>query len=719
MTTGSVRSGVPLGAGGDAGTDIARVYPGTGVFTNAAAGASSSPASTVTGAGVTLNLENARPSEAAKAILGDILNAPYVVSDKIKGNITLNTVRPVNQDELVRIFEGVLATVDAALLVDGGVYKIVPVEEAIAAGKPLVARGAAARRLGGMATQIIPLRHVAAAEMERILKSIAPQSTITRLDSGSNILMVSGSASDLQSMIETVNVFDVDQMSGMSFGIFPVETNDPVAIAQELDVVFGNDKPTATKNIVRFIPNTRLKAVLVMTSRREYLEKAGMWISRIDLAGKATEKQAFVYHVQHRTAAEVAALLQKVYAPPKAQTSATAAITTGSVTQADPADPSAAAPLALAPNAQGIAGSSPLPVAPVSAANPGSSIIAPPAGGGPDDIDPDVTNSAGTAGVTAAVTQSLPDDRYTGISIIPDDTNNAVVISATPGELRRIKQLLSQIDVMPRQILIEATIAEVTLNDELKFGLRWFFEKGGSEFRLTNSALGVIAPAFPGFSYFLNLANVQLAINALATITNVDIVSSPSLMVLDNKKAVLQIGDEVPIATRSAVGIETPDAPIVNSISFRNTGVILSITPRVSDNDRVLLDIEQEVSDVKPTTSSTIDSPTIQQRRIKTTVTVKNGESIVLAGLMQDRSTRDRGQVPLVGDIPFIGNAFKNKTDTVARTELLIAITPNVMRDDAQVGQIAAEFRDRMNFTTRPQRETPPEHRETLDRLQR
>lgn len=714
MITGSVRGGVPLGATGDPGTDTARVYPGTGVFTNPASNASGTPLSTVTGAGVTLNLENARPSEAAKAILGDILNVPYVVSEKIKGAITLNTVRPVNQDELIRIFEGVLATADAALLVEGGVYKVVPVEDAIAAGKPLIARSAATRRMGGMSTQIIPLKHVAAAEMERILKSIAPQSTITRLDSGSNTLLVSGSTSDLQSIVETANMFDVDQMRGMSFGIFPVETNDPVAIAQELDVVFGNDKPSATKNIVRFIPNVRLKAVLVMTSRAEYLQKAGIWISRIDLAGKATEKQAFVYHVQHRTAAEVALLLQKVYAPPKAQASGTSAITTGSLAQQS----TTSDPLALAPNATGIASQSNSPINPISAANPASSIVAPPAAGA-EDIDPDVTNSEGTATVAAAVTPPLPDDRYTGISIIPDDTNNAVVISATPSELRRIKQLLSQIDVMPRQVLIEATIAEVTLTDDLKFGLRWFFEKGGSEFRLTDSALGVIAPAFPGFSYFLNLANVQLAINALASITNVDIVSSPSLMVLDNKKAVLQIGDEVPIATQSAVGVVTPDAPIVNAISFRNTGVILSITPRVSDNGRVLLDIEQEVSDVKPTTSSSIDSPTIQQRRIKTTVTVKNGESIVLAGLMQDRSTRDRGQIPLVGDIPFIGNAFKNKQDTVARTELLIAITPNVMRDDAQVGQIAAEFRDRLNFTTRPQRETPPEHRETLDRLQR
>lgn len=743
VVTGSVKSAVPLGNAADPGTEQTRLFAGTGIMANPGAtppSASPAPASgtvapsvsapsTVTGAGVSINLENARPAEAAKAILGDVLNVSYVVSDQVKGTITLNTVRPVSPDDLLTIFESVLATVDAALLVDAGVYKIVPVEEAIAAGKPLIARSQIARRGPGVTTQVIPLRYVAAAEMERILKSIAPQSTIARVDTGRNLLIVTGTANDLQSMVDTANVFDVDYMRGMSFGIFPIETSDPVAIAKELDVVFGNDKPSPTKDIVRFIPNTRLKAILVMTSRQEYLKKAETWISRIDLAGKATEKQAFVYHVQHRTAVEVASLLQKVYAPPRAQSafsqSTTTTLTTGAVSTTDTGSTAGlvgnqTGGLAVG---QGIAPVQPPPSplagqAPLSAASPTSSLAPPPGG---DEFGDGSSEDDGTGLPPTALGAPAGqiDDRTSGISIVPDETSNAVVITATPSELRRIKQILAQIDVMPRQILIEATIAEVTLTDDLRFGLRWFFEKGSNEFRFTDSALGVIAPQFPGFSYFLNLANVQVAINALATITNVDIVSSPSLMVLDNKKAVLQIGDEVPIATQSAVGVVTPDAPIVNAISFRNTGVILSITPRVSDNDRVLLDIEQEVSDVKPTTSSTIDSPTIQQRRIKTTVTVKNGESIVLAGLMQDRATRDRDQIPLVGDIPFIGNAFKNKQDTIARTELLIAITPHVVRDDAQVGQIAAEFRDRINFSTRPQRDTPPEHRETFDRLAR
>jgi general secretion pathway protein D len=312
-----------------------------------------------------------------------------------------------------------------------------------------------------------------------------------------------------------------------------------------------------------------------------------------------------------------------------------------------------------------------------------------------------------------------PDDRSADISIVADDTNNALVITATPGEIKRIKRVLAEIDLMPAQVLLEATIAEVSLNDNMKFGLRWFLEKGGNEFRLTDSAIGTVAPVFPGFSYFLNLPDAKVVLNALADITNVDIVSSPSLMVLNNKKAVLQIGDEVPIATQSAVSVLTPDAPIVNAISFRNTGILLTIIPRVSEDGRILLDIEQEVSDVKATTTSSIDSPTISQRRIKTTVVVNNGGSVVLAGLMQDRATRGRQQVPLAGDIPFLGNLFKNKDDKIARTELMIAITPHVVTDNAQIGAIAAEYRDRLNFSTRPQRRTPPDHKEQLDRIVR
>ena len=734
--TGSIKKGAPLGNAADAGAEQSRVFNGTGDFTNDPRSHQSKAESGENGAGVTLDLVNASPSEAAKAVLGDILNVTYVVSDKVKTPITLKTAGPVSRDGLLEIFESVLATSGAAILVEGAVYKILPTDEAMAAGKPLRIKGPPSRRIAGVTTQIVPLRYVAAAEMERVLKSMAPQSTVARVDTARNLLVLTGTSTELASMLDTVNVFDVDYMRGMSFGIFPIETSDPAAIAQELDTIFANDKDSPTKGIVRFVPNARLKAILVMTSRPEYLKKAATWINRIDLAGRATEKQAFVYHVQYRPASEIAQLLQKLYSQPRAQAAAAGGgIVTGAiasstvapaVTDVDPDtfNPAFRTPPSLASPQTG--GPQPLsPLLPDFGKSAAQSIaVAPIAQPAPvlgQNAGDALAPNAATAGQAESglLAQPPPDDRHTGISIIADETNNTILISATPAEVRRIRQVLSQVDMMPNQVLLEATIAEVTLNDELKFGLRWFFEKGGSEFRLTDSAAGIIAPAFPGFSYFLNLTNIKVALNALATITNVDIVSSPSLMVLDNKKAILQVGDEVPIATQSAVPVVAPDAPIVNAISFRNTGIILSITPRVSDNGRVLLDIEQEVSDVKETTSSTIDSPTISQRRIKTTVAVADGQSIVLAGLMQDKSQRARGQIPLVGDIPVLGNLFKNKTDTIQRTELLIAITPHVVSDDAQIGQIAAEFRDRLNLTTRPQRDTPPDHREQLDRLTR
>jgi general secretion pathway protein D len=236
---------------------------------------------------------------------------------------------------------------------------------------------------------------------------------------------------------------------------------------------------------------------------------------------------------------------------------------------------------------------------------------------------------------------------------------------------------------------------------------------------LTDSALGAIAPVFPGFSYFINTPNVQVAINALSNITDVNVVSSPTLMVLDNKKAVLQVGDEVPIITVQQQSTIAPGSPVINAVSFRNTGVILSITPRVGDNGRVLLDIEQEVSDAVETTTSGIDAPTFRQRRVRTTVAVGDGEAILLAGMMQDRATNTRQAVPLLGEVPVVGNLFKNKTDTVARTELLIAITPRVVKDPNQIRGITAEFRDKLNFSTRPQRRAPPDRREQVDRLAR
>ena len=667
--------------------------------------------------GVTLNFAGASIAEAARSILGDILGVNYTVSDKVRGSITIQTVRPIPKDALLGVFETMLSGEGAAISVDNGVYRILPSNDAVSAAA-ILARGA--RRLPGVNAQVVVLRFVAAAEMERIIKSMAPQATILRTDPARNLLVVAGTRGDLDSIMDAVSTFDVDWMRGMSFGLFPIETNDPDAIAQELDTVFANDQESPIKGMVRFVASRRLKAILVITSRPEYLKKAETWVRRLDMVGRATEKQVHVYHIQNRPAVELAQLLQRIYGGQEQGR-------VGSLTRATMATVSTGGPLPDAistqptflPGAPGIPATTALPPAPITGPAPVLD-IAPPIGP-PGAARPPVA--------AAAV-----DDRTSGVLIVADESNNALVITATSQEYRRMRRILEQIDVQPNQVLLEATIAEVTLNDQLAMGLRWFLQAGNFQFRFTDlgatsatnpNTNGISAipppviPGFPGFSTFFNTPNVQVVLNALSSITDVNIVSSPTLMVLDNKRATLQVGDEVPIVTQSAVAVQVPGAPIVNSVNMRNTGIILNITPRINDGGRVLLDIEQEVSTAVTTTTSGIASPTIQQRRIKTTVSVDDGNCIVLGGLIQDKATNTRNQAPLVGDIPLLGNLFKNKDDRIERTELLIAITPKIVKDNGQIRAIAAEFRDKINLTTRPQRQAPPDRREQLDRILR
>jgi general secretion pathway protein D len=244
--------------------------------------------------------------------------------------------------------------------------------------------------------------------------------------------------------------------------------------------------------------------------------------------------------------------------------------------------------------------------------------------------------------------------------------------------------------------MLEAAIAEITLTDELKFGLKWFFEKNQNSLTFTDAASGLVRSAFPGFSYFLQLSNVNVVLDAVSGITKVNVISAPTLTVMDNRTAVLQVGDQVPIVTQSAQSTSNIGAPVLNTIQMRDTGVILSVTPRVNDNGRVLLDIEQEVSNVARTTSSGIDSPTIQQRRVRTTVTVTDGEAVALGGLIQERDTVGKTQVPILGDIPMLGTVFGTKRDQIERTELLIIIHPRVVRDREEAREATEEYRSRI-----------------------
>lgn len=591
-----------------------------------------------------LNLVDAPIASAVKNVLGDILNLNYTIDPRVRGSITLQTSQPVSSKTLVDILETTLSANGFGIVKQGDTYNVVPLSEALST-TPAVSVPSVAGRGPGVKIQVVQLNFISAEEMRTILAPISREGSILRVDNARNYLMIAGSNSDLSAMREAIEVFDVDWMKGMSVALHPLKTSKPDAVAKELETIFRAQEGPGT-NLIKFVPNERLNSVLVITSRPQYLARAEAWIRQLDRLASTSEQQLFVYAIQNRSAQEMAKVLQ-------------------SVLSGKSADPLASTP-SVSPDLQN------------------SEIASDPANPAPAPSAP------GDSGASAA--------QVGGASVVADIENNALLISTTARNYERIERILQQIDVLPTQVMLEAVIAEVTLNDELKFGVRWFFENGDFSIGFSDLESGGTGKSFPGLGWSFASTNLEVTLNALSAVTNVKVISSPTLMALNNQKATLQIGDQVPIVTRTATSTDDPDAPLVSTVTLKDTGIILNVTPRVNASGRVLLDIEQEASNVVRTTSSGIDSPTIQQRKVSTKVTVNDNEALIIGGLIQERNSKIKTQVPVLGEIPVIGNAFRNKTDTIERTELVIFIRPKVVRNVQEARSVNDEFRRRLDF---------------------
>lgn len=287
------------------------------------------------------------------------------------------------------------------------------------------------------------------------------------------------------------------------------------------------------------------------------------------------------------------------------------------------------------------------------------------------------------------------------LTVIADELNNGLIIRATDQEYREIIDLVERMDVMAPQVLIEATIAEVRLTDALDFGVRWFFESqagdGDNRVLLTDDPGGSTDPVVPGFSYAFMGTDINVALSALDAVTDVSVLSAPSIMVQNNQSANLQVGDEVPIVTQTAQSVGDAGAPIVSNVTLRETGVILEVTPRINASGVVVLDVTQEVSSVRPNNTSGIDSPTIQQLRFTSTVAARSGATIALGGLIQETETTDSTGVPGLSRIPGLGGAFRSRTDTVRRSELVIFLTPRIITSEAEQRRAVESLRRDMS----------------------
>ncbi len=619
------------------------------------------------GAGVQLNFEGADLREVVRTILGDVLQVNYTVDPAIQGSVTLSTSAAISREDLLATLETVLRQNNAALVQEGGGYAVVQMQNAV--GRAGVAQlGDSPTRIEpGYGVTIIPLRHVPAITAQEFARPLIANPDDLRIDMSRNLMLVSGTAQERQTVVDTIADVDVDWLAGRSVGIFPLQNTTPEAIIPELEAIFGVRGAAAAQDFtayegMRFIPMQRLNAVLVVSSDTEGVERAQDWVSRLD-AGSSVGTQLNIYQLQYTPAAAMAATLAAVIAEgggalgqPLGTTQAPgSAVDSGQVPNVDTGQQP---DLALAEAAQ--------------------------------------LDFGGTAASGLAGPQGLQQ-----VKIVPNETNNTLVIRATPDMYRMIEATARRLDTPPGQVVIDATIAEVQLNDRLRYGVQYFFENGDFRFGFVSGTTARPRNTFPGFSFLFNSGNDQIiALDALSSVTDVRVMSAPTLVVQDNKEASLNVGAEVPVTIRQAEADEA-DSRTVNTIQYRETGVILTVKPRISGNGSVALEISQEVSNVVQAESEEQNlTPTINQRKIQTAVSVRSGQTVVLGGLIEDGEERQRSGIPLLSDLPGIGDLFASNNRVGRRTELIVFLTPRIVRDAQDAATISREIRDRMRGIT-------------------
>jgi len=586
------------------------------------------------------------------------------VDSAAQGKVSLVTPGQVARSELIGLFETALRAANLALTPVGNGYLV----RTVASAQVPVAPDAV-----GFGTEVITLHFINGQELRKVLDGALPGVVTAAEDSRVTIAGTTGQRTSARDLIAQ---FDVNWLRNMSFALFVPERSDARLIAPELDkLINANDAPT--KGLVRLITMERLNGILAVSAQPQYLEDVRRWTEVLDREGESAEKRIFVYRVQNGRARDLAKTLNQAFGNGSGEEALYDADPTPAGERAASSGPAAPA----RPQPAGIGGASKT----ASGANGQRTGAADEASGG---------GSVGSGG-----------------RITADDVHNAVVVFGTPREYAVIEDALRRLDVPPFQVMIEAAITEVTLTDMLRYGVQWNWLTGDSTFRVTEGTGAFpTGPTQAGFSYYLAGNSISAALNALEERTNIRVVSAPKLVTLNNQTAALQVGDQVPISSGSAVSVENPDAPIVNSIDYRDTGVILSVTPRVNTGGLVLLDISQEVSDVNPNAPAVSGdrsppSPTISTRKISTSVAVQDGQVIALGGLFRDSQIQGKNGIPILSRIPVIGGLFGSHDNHQNRTELIVLIKPHVIRtpDDgrAVTEEIRSKIRTLEPFRTR------------------
>jgi general secretion pathway protein D len=670
------------------------------------------------GDGYELNFENADITAVAKAILGGILGVGYTIDPHVQGTVTISSGRSVPKGELILVLENALRMNGVVLAPDGaGGYRLVPSGDG--QGPPVVGTSDSPQ---GYGISVVPLRYTSAQTIIKLLDSYATKAGVARADVAHNMILVEGTGPERTEAVDAILRFDTDWMRGQSVGIYQLDNATPDAMIKELGNIMQNSEKGLNEGLVTFQPIARLNAVLVVTKKPNLLKEVATCIRRLDKSNNAGAS-VHVYRLLYADARTIAKVLGDLFGTsssglnsaanqiaPGAGTSSTSTLIGNQANSANNGLPN------LPATQPGLAGAGGAGTPGIQLGNSGNGVGNPQAvnasvfGGSSGAVEPGAFGGDNNQGQTSVVTP--------GFRIAADVANNSLVVYADQEHYQIIEQTLARLDRPQLQVAIHATIAEVTLNNDLQFGVEYFLQNnaGSLGFNTLGAAAATAAGAaatqalgavLPGANILIgSQTNPKVVLNALRTITDVKVLSSPSVVVLDNQPATLLVGDQIPVETGTANVLAATTAAsntIVNSINYINTGVILEVLPRVNANGNVVLAIQQEVSGVEnnsstsSTTSSTTSlTPTVSQRQIKSAVAVASGQTVLLGGLISETQTRTRSGIPVLEEIPVLGNLFSTNDRSTMRTEIIVFIEPEIIRNSSDAAKAAEELRAKL-----------------------
>ena len=597
---------------------------------------------------ISLNLPAADVSVVARAVLGDLLRRNYTIAQGVSGTVSFVTPYPVARHALLPMLEDALRAANLALVPVAGGFEIQPVSAAGAAVGSEVA---------GFGSEVITVRFINTEEVRKVLDTLLP-GVVSSTNAATGTITITGTTGQRTSARDLLKQFDVDWLRNTSFALYVPRRTDSRLIVPSLDkLINASDSPT--RGLVRLITMDQVNGILAISMQPQYLADVQRWIEILDREGESSEPRIFVYRVQNGRARDLTRTINMAFG--------------GSGNGGGNGGVGNEGAFGTSGDQQGgYAGAVPPP---------------------PPDPRGTVANGTGTQSNGAGTAAAAPSTRVTA-----DEVNNAVLVYSTPRQYAVIEDALRKLDLPPTQVLIEAAITEVGLNDDLGFGVQWNFVSGGNR-------VGVgTATTAPGgattFSYAYTGSNIAASLRALEQRTSVNVVSAPKLLVLNNQTAALQVGDQVPISTGTATNLTNSNS-VVSTIEYRDTGVILKITPRVNASGVIQLDVSQEVSDIStaaPSAQTQEQSPTISTRRIATTVAVADNQVIALGGLFRDNTQNLRNGIPLISRLPVVGGLFGSQQKIQRRTELIVLLKPHVLRDPDEGRAATDELREKLRM---------------------